>query len=341
MLTAFRRRLAVARGVMVGAFAWASMYAVFLVAMPQINVWLGRQTQLRPLRSISNLELRLDVWLHLWEAVWSRPWLGFGWMQTSFAQFAPNPYDMVVAGTHRHAHNLLMDLLVFAGIPLGLTLCAVLVMWTIHVIRRMAQPSHLWMFLFVVALGVHALLEYPLYYAYFLLPFGLMVGALNEALQFKPVMQTGRWPLVIMMGLAAAALSITIHDYLKIEEDFFSLRFERQQLAAPSERLAPEVISLNQLQDLMWLIRVNPGTTHSEQDLVRASRTTKLLPSTMTLYKLAAMYASAGKTQEAEYWVVVMTRLNQPSEALISELRRQWDEQASVYPDMAKIAWPK
>lgn len=341
MLVFFRKRLAITRDVMVGAFTWTGMFAVFLVALPHVDVWLGRASQLRPVRSISNLELRLDVWMHLWEAVWSRPWFGFGWMQTSFAQFAPNPYDMVTAGTHRHAHNLLMDLLVFTGIPLGLALCAVLVLWTVLAIRRMAQPEHLWMFLFVAALGVHAMLEYPLYYAYFLLPCGLMLGALNEALRFKPVGQTGRWPIAIMMGVAGVGLAITIHDYLRIEDDFFSLRFERQQLAAPSDRLAPEVVSLTQLQDLMWLIRVSPGKAHSEQDLVRASRVTKLLPSTITLYKLAAMYGAAGKTQEAEYWVVVMTRLNQPSQNLVAELRRQWDEQAAVYPEMAKVAWPK
>ncbi|WCM93048.1 Wzy polymerase domain-containing protein [Acidovorax sp. NCPPB 2350] len=341
MLALFRKRLAITRGVMFGAFTWAGMFATFLVALPYVNIWLGWATRLRPVRSISNLELRLDVWAHLWEAVLSRPWFGFGWMQTSFAQFTPNPYDMVTAGTHRHAHNLLMDLLVFVGIPLGLVLCAALVMWAIRALRCIKQPGHLWMLLFVAALGVHAMLEYPLYYAYFLLPCGLMVGALNEALRFRPVGQTGRLPVAGLMGLAGVGLVIMIHDYVRIEEDFFSLRFERQQLAAPSERLAPEVVSLTQLQDQMWLIRVDPGKAHSEPDIDRALRTTKLLPSTVTIYKLAAMYAVAGMQKQAEYWVVVMTRLNQPSKNLVDELHRQWNEQAEVYPEMAKVAWPK
>ncbi|MBH2042608.1 MAG: O-antigen ligase C-terminal domain-containing protein [Comamonadaceae bacterium] len=341
VLVVMRNRLAISRNLMGGALSWAGVFALCVAALPSANVLLGRAAALRPLRGISAGELRFEFWVKLWEALSLRPWSGYGWMQTSFAQFSPDPYAMVSDGTIRHAHNLVMDLGVELGIPLGLAVCTVLALWAIGAVRRVRQLQQLWMLLFVVALGVHAMLEFPLHYAYFLLPLGLMLGALNVSLQFKPVLSTRLWPAAVAVALASVGLVITVHDYVRIENDFFSLRFEHQKLEKSGGRTEPNVVALTHLQDMLWLARVDPSQTHTEQDLERALRTMKLLPSLMANYKLAAMYAFAGQPIQAEYWIVVMTLMNRPEERVVRDLRRQWDEQAMSYPPMALVGWPK
>lgn len=341
MLIVLHKRLAVKRSLMAGGLSWAGVFALCVAVLPHVDVWLGGgAAELRPLRGISILELRLENWTQLWEALLRHPWSGYGWMQTSFATFTPDPYAMVTGGTHRHAHNLLLDLLVYLGIPLGLAVCAVLTVWAVSAVRRVGTLEQLWMLLFVAALGVHALLEFPLHYAYFLLPLGLMLGALNVALKFKPVLRARLWPTAVAMALAGFGLVVTMQDYVRIEEDFFSLRFEHQKLAQAGGHAAPDVVALTHLQDMLWLARVDPTKSHTEQDLDRALRTTKLLPSLVAKYKLAAMYAFAGQPKQAEYWIVVMTRTNRLEERVVQELRRQWDEQATAYPPMARVAWP-
>lgn len=262
-------------------------------------------------------------------------------MQTSFAQFPSDPYAMVTGGTLRHAHNLFMDLVVELGLPLGLAVCLLLGVWMVSALRRVAKVEQLWMLLFVVALGVHAMLEFPLHYAYFLLPFGLMLGALNVALKFKPVLSTRLWPTVVALVLGGVGLSITVYDYARIERDFFTLRFEHQKLDKAGERVAPDVVALTQLQDMIWLARIDPSKTYAEKDLERALKTMKLLPSIMANYKLAAMYAFAGQPRQAEYWIVVLTRMNRLGEREVRDIRRQWDEQSAVFPPMAEVAWPE
>jgi O-antigen ligase len=341
VLVVMRNRLAISRNLMGGALSSAGVFALCVAALPSANVLLGRAAALRPLRGISAGELRFEFWVKLWEALSLRPWSGYGWMQTSFAQFSPDPYAMVSDGTIRHAHNLVMDLGVELGIPLGLAVCTVLALWAIGAVRRVRQLQQLWMLLFVVALGVHAMLEFPLHYAYFLLPLGLMLGALNVSLQFKPVLSTRLWPAAVAVALASVGLVITVHDYVRIENDFFSLRFEHQKLEKSGGRTEPNVVALTHLQDMLWLARVDPSQTHTEQDLERALRTMKLLPSLMANYKLAAMYAFAGQPIQAEYWIVVMTLMNRPEERVVRDLRRQWDEQAMSYPPMALVGWPK
>lgn len=339
-LLVWRRRLAIPRPLLVGAFAWAIVFALCVVALPHVNLWLGRANELQELRGASTLHLRLEYWAKAWEAVLRQPWWGYGWMQASLAQFTPDPYQMVTGGTLRHTHNLVFDLLVELGLPLGLIVCTLLVLWAVSATRRVERMEQLWMLLFVAALVVHALLEFPLHYAYFLLPLGLMLGALNVTLAFHPLWTTSGWPAVIALALSAGALTITTRDYLRIEDDFFSLRFEHQRLARTAPQTAPEVVALTQLQDMVWLARVDPVRSHTEQDLDRARRTTMLLPSLMAKYKLASMYALAGQPERAQYWVVVMIRMNRLDARTVRNLQRLWQEQAAIYPAMAQVTWP-
>lgn len=334
------KRLGMERKVILAALSWAILFLLFTLALPYINLWLGRTTELQELRDISSSELRLVYWAKLWQALMMHPWFGYGWMQTSFTQFTPDPYAMLTAGTFRHAHNLFLDLWAWLGIPLGLTVTLILSMWVFKAVLRVKQRKQLWMLLFIFTLAVHAMLEYPLYYAYFLLPFGLMLGVLNATLGLKPVTHSRLGLAASVLALAGAGWVITVSDYIPIEENFFALRFEHERLAIPGEYSEPKVIALTHLQDVLWLARVDPSSNHSDHDLERALRITKLLPSVLGMYKLTAMYAFAEQPKQAEYWVTVMTRMNNPKETTVQALHKQWDEQSIKYPPMAKVKWP-
>lgn len=325
---------------MVAALCWAAFFALCIFALPHVNVWLGRTPVPQEVRGVMGGELRLDIWTGVLDALLQRPWFGYGWMQTSLTQFPEDPYSVATGGSLRHAHNLFLDLLVYLGIPLGLALSGVLVVWLSKALKGIQQQDHLWMVLFTVAVGIHAMLEFPLYYAYFLLPLGLMLGATNVSLGFRAYTRTARWPLAIMLASAALGWVITARDYLPIEANFFSLRFEHQKLTNPDENSLPSPVALTHLQDLLWLGRVDPALAHTDVDIQRALRVSKLTPSLVGQYKLAAMYAFAGKPREAEYWLVIMLRSNDVKPRGADELRRQWQEQAAKYPSMARVAWP-
>ena len=339
-LLLWRRQLSIARPLVTAAFAWAAVFALCVLALPHVNLWLGHAQELQSLRGLSTLHLRLEFWARAWEALLRQPWTGYGWTQASLAQFTPDPAQMVTGGSLRHTHNLALDLLVELGLPLGLTVCALLALWAVSATRRVKTTEQLWMLLFVAALVVHALLEFPLHYAYFLLPAGLMLGALNVALGFRPLWTGRHWPAGLALGVAAAGLAVTAHDYLRIEDDFFALRFEQQRLARPAHQSAPPVMVLTHLQDAVWLARIDPGRFHSEQDIERAGRTTMLLPSMMSKYKLASMYALAGQPERAQYWLAVMVRMNRLDERAVRALQAQWEAQAVQYPLMALVRWP-
>ena len=88
------------------------------------------------------------------------------------------------------------------------------------------------------------------------------------------------------------------------------------------------------------MARVETTNTHSNEDLDRALRTTELLPSQAGMYKLATMYALNEQPDQAEYWIIVMIRMNHLTQRAVDDLRQQWQAQARMHPAMASVVWP-
>ena len=137
----------------------------------------------RPGSDISSSRFRL--WKHALTLIAQQPWLGVGWGQYGFA-YALTPMADRQPRFDDHAHNLVLQLAAELGIPLALVILVLLgvALWlAIRNVRRLAGAaslagrSALAMILFM---GVHSMLEYPLWYTYFLFPtawlWGLALG---------------------------------------------------------------------------------------------------------------------------------------------------------------------
>ncbi|WP_216701307.1 O-antigen ligase family protein [Methylibium sp. T29] len=167
---------------------------------------------------------RFAIWRNALVLVAQNPWTGVGWGNFNFAwTFTPFP-DRPVA-FFDHTHNLPLQLAVEIGLPatalvLGLFGWA---LWRARGAWRVAgeQPGHpaRAAFVMLVVLGMHSLLEYPLWYAYFLLPaawaLGVFLGSApakepasdrNEPASPAAATAMARWPTCLLR--AAGALMI-------------------------------------------------------------------------------------------------------------------------------------
>ena len=129
---------------------------------------------------------RLAIWRNALVLLAQNPWTGVGWGNFNFAwTFTPFP-DRPVA-FFDHTHNLPLQLAVEIGIPATLAVLGLLG-WALWGARRAWQridtePNHpaRAALVMLTVLAVHSLLEYPLWYAYFLLPgawaLGLFLGS--------------------------------------------------------------------------------------------------------------------------------------------------------------------
>jgi hypothetical protein len=79
------------------------------------------------------------------------------------------------AQPYTYAHNIILDLMVWCGIPTGILLTGIMVYWLVSRLRALNRPDAIFVMAGLIPIAFHSLLEYPFAYAYFLIAAGLMV----------------------------------------------------------------------------------------------------------------------------------------------------------------------
>ncbi|QEY23622.1 PglL family O-oligosaccharyltransferase [Neisseria animalis] len=161
------------------------LVALFQFGMSPLLEWLGSdgyQTAAERVASSGFQGSARDVeWRKAWAAFQSAPLLGHGW--NSFAQqsflihaetrtFSNN----IISVLFTHSHNLILQLLAEVGIfgTLLAAFCLLAAVW--RMLRRPLQPASLLLLALMTVTLCHSMLEYPLWYIYFLTPFALMLS---------------------------------------------------------------------------------------------------------------------------------------------------------------------
>lgn len=311
-------------------------YIVCILTLPVLNELFGSSGMPVELRSMSD-SVRLKLWTTLIEAASLRPWFGFGWGQAGHAQFLMHIDQLIDGGTLQSAHNLVLDLVLWSGIPIGLLVSAVLTRWVWIAIRRVADVFQVMMLLFLAVLTIHAMLEYPLQYAYFLLPAGMMLGALNSSLNFRVFLNLPKWTGVVSILVVSFVLIVTIRDYMRVETSFYGLRFEQRKIQTDIPATPPDVLVLTQWFDYLTFVRMDPAQVHDDTTIMWADNLVKTMPSALGIYKLAAMMAFAGRADEAQHWQRVLCKVNLQEQCL--NMKNAWATDAKKYPLMAATPW--
>jgi O-antigen ligase len=122
---------------------------------------------------------RWGIWSNTLALIRMHPWAGVGFGEFNFA-WTLTPFPGRPVAFFDHTHNLVLQFAVELGVPLA-TLVLALLAWALFAAWREAKDSPRRAGLVMVLLILlHSLLEYPLWYAYFLLPtafaFGLCLG---------------------------------------------------------------------------------------------------------------------------------------------------------------------
>lgn len=223
--------------------------------------------------------VRWILWSQIFSAILQRPWWGYGWDQTAVAQkfgvmAAPGNWST------DYAHNLVLDILVWFGVPLGVLLLGGLALCLGRFLLRTRDSCQLLLFSMVVPLMVHSMLEFPFAYAFFLFPVACILGALH-ALQ-SPVTwevrtrtsaRVTRAVLSVLLAVYALTVGRVFVEYLEAEEDMRVMRFELRRVGQrPADHKPPRLLLLNQLDEVLTLGRVRPRREMATEELARMGR---------------------------------------------------------------------
>lgn len=283
---------------------------------------------------------RLPYWRSMLDAIGREPLWGYGWQQVGAAQQRVALDHPGVGALFEHSHNLVLDLLLWNGIPIGAFIIAALVWWFFAHIRACRDSRVVWLLAAVGGVFAHGMLEFPLEYAYFLIPVGLAMGAVDT---YSPaggrLLHVPRWALLSFTALLSVVFVGTAVEYLKAEENYRTLRMESARIGvARIETPAPELRLLTQLGAFLQFARTeaNPGMRPEQVDWMRKVSERFGYPPTLFRYALAA--GLNGQPEVARETLARICRIHEPQRCI--EAREGWAALQMRYPQLVGITVP-
>lgn len=169
---------------------------------------------------------RFGIWANTLSLIAQHPWFGVGFGEFNFA-WSLTPFPKRPHAFFDHTHNLPLQLGVELGLPLTVAVLSLLMfaMWRAWRGSRdkvsADAPMRTVAFMMVLMMALHSQLEYPLWYAYFLLPtafaLGLCLANANQGVVQKPASSSNRTrPVVLASLLMLGGSFASLYDYLRV-----------------------------------------------------------------------------------------------------------------------------
>ncbi|TCK44636.1 O-antigen ligase [Paraburkholderia sp. BL8N3] len=249
------------------------------------------QSAAERMQDANQIAPRLALWKYGWTMFTTHPLLGVGWGEFPRYQFE-FVRDLGGVEIANNSHDIFIDLLAKTGLlGLGILLLGVLT-WLIRVLRAPHTPARIFALALLGVLMMHALVEYPQQYMFFLMPAMLIFGLLETRglrLVARPV-SYGLYTILVLGGLAS--LYPVMRDYNRAEVLYYGTRPAEQYRNDPSflfrawgEYGAATLLPMN-------------GQNLAEK-LAMHQQAIALLPGETVLRRYAVLQALAGEREAA------------------------------------------
>lgn len=327
--------------------AWMPLLLVALYAAgsyfwPLINHWLLVSDH--AIRAIDRVQpgQRAIYWRSMLDAIADRPMAGFGFSQANMAQRATALDYPATFGFFESSHNLVLDMLVWFGVPVAVLAMLGLGLWFFQILKRV-DSGQLWaLAAAIVVLLTHSMVEFPLYYAYYLLPAAICAGALCSLTGARGEFRIGlKMPIygLRVMALITIVLSVFIvEEYLRWEEDWRTAAFEAQKYTGTPPAFERKYILLDQIQDTLWFSRFEIKRNIPKSEMTRARRIASRESGSMIMFKYAKLAALNGHTDEAVRYLKLYQSLH--SKIAGESARRDWLRAGLQWNEIAAIPFP-
>lgn len=269
---------------------------------------------------------RFGIWANTLALIAAQPWFGVGWgefnLAWSLTSFPGRPLAFF-----DHTHNLPLQLLVELGVPLGTFVLVLLAraLWKAFSACRTERTEERGSerltlqaaFLMVLMMVVHSMLEYPLWYSYFLLPTAFALGVCLGRGGPESVTDSGvqasspgrlRAAVVGLSLIVMVGTAVSLGDYLKVAAIFS----EDEVLPLPY-RIARGQGSLFFAHHADYAAAT--VTQHPSEAMSAFKRAPHLLLDTRLMTAWAMAYAEQGDIERARYIADRLREFRNPDSA--------------------------
>ncbi len=193
---------------------------------------------------------RIVLWRNVAELIALKPWTGWGLNELDYAHFTHLYAGPRFCDILDNAHNLPLQLAVELGVPVASVVCGALLLLVLRARPwRDGDAARQFAWSVLAVIGVHSLLEYPLWYGPFQMAAGLALGLLLAArpVAAAPTHSAPKQPMAqVLPALAAitivATCALAAYDYSRVRQIYLPPEQRMPELRAnPVEQLAQAV----------------------------------------------------------------------------------------------------
>lgn len=250
---------------------------------------------------------------HLWKEaalIFAQyPLMGAGFGQFAFQHFllSSELRNPAVAGLYNNAHNVVMQVAAEGGLAGVAILLGAMGLWFWQAVVRTAQFTlyHWWGYAVLAVLGIHSLLEYPLWYVYFIGVAAIMLGMFDTSNYRLELRLMGRLSVAVILLLGVLSLAQVFQGYKRLEsalvlrgmaaKDISLVQRTREELLA-----AHGYTLLSSYSELFIANMMEPSADHLQEKLDLNERALRFVPTAPVVYHQAWLLAHADRAGEAQ-----------------------------------------
>jgi len=251
--------------------------------------------------------LRIQFFLYAWLMFLSNPILGagfgeYGWRAFELAAGLPGP---VAAGLDRHSHNLFLQLLAETGIAGFVCVAVPLASWLYRMPWRDLSPARCWALGVLAIMGLHSMVEFPLWHANFLGIFALLFGMASPAFAALELNRLRRALFLMVVVAGGLAARNVWSDYRAFEEWFLKLeaRGKRGGLSDGADFESLMALQENSFFAPYFDRLLSEGMALDERDLKDKlafnAQAMRIYPAPPMVHRQIVLLALAGRDSEA------------------------------------------
>lgn len=319
-------------------FCICTLFFIFTLTTPFLNELLMLNNE-RKIEDYYKVGSRFSYWANMLDAVGRELNFGYGWMQASEAQQRVALDYPPIKEMFEHSHNIVLDIIIWNGIWIGGAIIFFCVRWAAFNIKSLRNSSLFFIFMGVFGVLIHSMLEYPLEYAYFLIPFGILIGFIDRFFIFDGhFLKIKSIYFKMIYGIFLVLFIFIIFEYSKIESYYKTMRFESANIGSNGlETKPPKIYILTQLKDYLDFVHSEAKIEMSKEDLMQMQKVSERFPFPPVLFRTALAYGINGYFKEAEIKLKLICNIHDNKRC--EEAHEGWDVVKIKYPLLERVSF--
>jgi O-antigen ligase len=287
---------------------------------------------------VTSIGKRPQIWHLALDEIAQRPWGGYGWNQGLVAHMglAERYPDLRVAV--QHAHSLPLDLLVWNGVPLGLLMIGAIAWWAVAQWRACRSEPQRLLLLALALFALHAVVELPHAYLFFLVPVAMMMGTLNALSGAADGPRVPRAVVAMSTAALAVAVAVAVNDYRDLEANMLRLKLRAAHIHNPNPTPMERPVLLTFMQTALERLYAEPSKDMPAAELALLKRTLDRYPAIDAFMRYAQTSALQGDANEARWALERICLLNNTSHCQAA--LKEWSELSKQMPELASVVPP-